>query len=226
MKILIIGCGRVGSGLALSLSRQGQMVTVVDQSPAAVERLGGTFAGQVVLGAAFDREALVQAGIERADGLAAVTGSDEVNFVVARVAKQMFHVPRVVVRIYDPRKADIYHRLGLQTINPITWGIHRIAELLSFSHLDTIVSLGSGEIDIIETDLPPLLAGRTVNELTLSGEIQVAAISRGGRTFLPTLGTVFQERDVVHLVVLASSLARLKKLLGVAHEARTLHQRA
>jgi trk system potassium uptake protein TrkA len=214
MKILIIGCGRVGSGLALNLGRQGQMVTVIDHDATALERLGGTFTGQVVLGSAFDREALAQAGIERADGLATVTGSDEVNFVIARAAKQIFRVPRVVARLYDPRKADIYRRLGLQTINPITWGIHRIAELLSFSHLDAIVSLGSGEIDIVETELPPLLVGRTVNELTLAGEIQVAAISRGGRTFLPTLGTVFQEGDMVHLVVLAASLARLKKLLG------------
>jgi trk system potassium uptake protein TrkA len=214
MKILIIGCGRVGSGLALSLSRQGHTVTVIDRAPTALERLGGAFTGQVVLGSAFDREALIQAGIERADGLAAVTGSDEVNFVIARAARRIFRVPRVVARLYDPRKADIYRRLGVQTINPITWGIHRIAELLSFSHLDVIASLGSGEVDIVETELPPLLVGRTVNELTLAGEIQVAAISRGGRTLLPTLGTVFQEGDMVHLVVLAASLTRLKKLLG------------
>jgi len=214
MKILIIGCGRVGAGLALSLSRQGETVTVIDQAPNALQRLGETFRGRAMLGSAFDRETILQAGIERADGLAAVTGSDEVNFVIGRLARRMFQVPRVVVRLYDPRKADIYRRLGLQTINPVTWGIQRIAELLSFSHLDTVMSLGSGEVDLVETELPLLLAGRTVNELTLSGEIQVAAVSRGGKTFLPTLGTVFQEGDVVHLVVLAASSARLKKLLG------------
>lgn len=214
MKIFIIGCGRVGSGLALNLSQQGHLVTVLDQDSVALDRLGGTFKGQILRASAFDRDALLQGGIERQDGLAAVTGSDEVNFVIARLAKQIFHVPRVVARMYDSRKAAIYRRLGLQTINPITWGIHRIAELLSFSHLDAVHSLGNGEIDLVETELPFLLVGRTVNELTLSGEIQVAAISRGGRIFLPTLGTVFQEGDVVHLVVLASSAGRLKKLLG------------
>lgn len=214
MKMLIIGCGRVGSGLALQLSRQGHSVAVIDHASTAFERLGGGFTGQVVHGAAFDREALLQAGIERTDGLAAVTGSDEVNFVIAHTAKQMFHVPRVVARLYDPRKADLYRRLGLQTINPMTWGIQRIVELLSFSHLDALVSLGSGEIDIIETELPPLLVGRTVNELTLAGEIHVVAISRSGRTFLPTLGTVFQQGDVAHLAVLAASSSRLAKLLG------------
>lgn len=214
MKMLIIGCGRVGSGLALHLTRQGHNVAVIDHASTAFERLGGAFTGQVVLGAAFDREALRHAGIERTDGLAAVTGSDEVNFVIARAAKQLFHVPRVVARLYDPRKADLYRRLGLQTINPMTWGIQRIVELLSFSHLDAVVSLGSGEIDIIETELPPLLVGRTVNELTLAGEIHVVAISRSGRTFLPTLGTVFQKGDVAHIAVLASSSTRLTTLLG------------
>ena len=214
MKIIIIGCGRVGSGLALSLSHRGHTVTVIDKDPLALEGLSSAFQGRIMHGSAFDRDVLLTAEIELADGLAAVTGNDEVNFVSARLAKQIFHVPRVVARLYDPRKAEIYRRLGLQTINPITWGIHRLAELLSFSHLDSILSLGSGEVDIVETEAPLLLAGRTVNELTLAGEIQVAAITRGGKTFLPTLGTVLQEGDIVHLVVLASSADRLKKLLG------------
>lgn len=214
MKIIIIGCGRVGSGLALSLSHRSHTVTVIDKDPSALEGLGSAFQGRTVHGGAFDRDVLLKAEIERADGVAAVTGSDEVNFVSARLAKQIFRVPRVVTRLYDPRKAEIYRRLGLQTINPITWGIHRLAELLSFSHLDTILSLGSGEVDLIETEVPSLLTGRTVNELTLAGEIQVTALTRGGKTFLPTLGTVFQVGDVVHLVVLASSADRLKKLLG------------
>ncbi|MBI3302419.1 MAG: TrkA family potassium uptake protein [Deltaproteobacteria bacterium] len=213
MKIIIIGCGRVGAGLAQALNQRGHAVTVVDRDPVTFERLGAAFKGQTVAGGGFDRDVLLQAGIERADGLAAVTGSDEANAVIARLARQVFRVPRVVARLYDPRKAEIYRRLGLQTINPVTWGIHRIAELLCYSHLDTILSLGSGEVDIVEAELPPLLAGRTVNEVTLAGEIQVAAISRGGKTFLPTLGTVFQEGDLLHLVVLAASADRLKALL-------------
>jgi trk system potassium uptake protein TrkA len=214
MKIIILGCGRVGSGLALNLSDRGHTITVIDKDPLALESLSAAFQGRTLQGGAFDRDVLLQAEIERADALAAVTGSDEVNFVSARLAKQIFHVPRVVARLYDPRKAEIYRRLGLQTINPITWGIHRLAELLSFSHLDSILSLGSGEVDIVEAEAPLLLTGRTVNELTLAGEIQVAAITRGGTTFLPTLGAVLQEGDIVHLVVLASSTDRLKKLLG------------
>jgi trk system potassium uptake protein TrkA len=215
MKIIIIGCGRMGAGLARTLSLRGHAVTVVDNDPAAFERLGPAFKGQTVVGIGFDRDVLLQAGIERADGLAAVTASDEANVVAARIASQVFRVPRVVARVYDPHKAEIYQRLGLQTIAPVTWGIHQIADLLCYSPLDTVLSLGSGEVDLVKTEIPPLLAGRTVNELTVPGEIRVVAISRGGTTFLPTLGTVFQNGDLVHLVVLAASADRLRALLGL-----------
>jgi trk system potassium uptake protein TrkA len=189
-------------------------VTVVDREITAFERLGSRFTGQTVLGAALDREVLLQAGIERADGLAAVTGSDDTNVVIARLARQVFRVPRVVARLHDPRHAEVYHQLGIQTITPLTWGIQRLSELLCYTHLTTTLSLGSGEVDLVEVELPYLLAGRTVNEITLLGEIHVAAISREGRTFLPTLGTVFREGDRVHLVVQGSSAARLTALLG------------
>src|SRR6266545_5101665 len=179
MKLIIIGCGRVGAGLAQALSQRGHVVTVVEKDLVMCERLGFTFKGRIVNGDGFDREVLLQAGIERADGLAAVMGSDDVNIITARLARQLFQVPRVVARLYDPRKAEVYQRLGLQTINPVTWGINRIAELLCYSHLDTILSLGSGEVDLVEVEVPALLVGRRVTDVTLSGEIQVVAISRG-----------------------------------------------
>jgi len=216
MKIMIIGCGRMGAGLAQTLNLGGHGVTVVDKDPTAFERLGPAFKGQTVVGIGFDRDVLLRAGIERADGLAAVTASDEANVVAARLASQVFRVPRVVARLYDPRKAEIYRRLGLQTISPITWGVHQIADLLSYSPLDVVLSLGSGEVDLVEVEIPLLLVGRTVNELTAPGEIQVVAISRGGMTFLPTRGTVFQAGDLIHLAVLAASADRLKALLALA----------
>jgi trk system potassium uptake protein TrkA len=214
MKSMIIGCGRVGAGLAQRLRQRGQVVIVVDQEATAFECLGPHFTGQTVLGTGLDRDVLLQAGIERVDGLAAVTGSDDTNVVLARLARQVFRVPRVVARLHDPRHAEVYRQLGIQTITPLTWGIQRLSEILCYTHLNTTLSLGSGEVDLVEVELPHLLAGRTVNELTLLGEIQVAAISREGRTFLPTLGTVFREGDRVHLLVLGSSAARLTALLG------------
>ena len=215
MKIIVIGCGRMGAGLAQTLSLQGHAVTVVDVDPAAFNRLGPAFKGNTIAGSAVDRETLLAAGMERADGLAAVTASDEANVVAARLAMQVFRVPRVVARLYDPRKAEIYRRLGLHTITPVTWGIHRMAELLCYSRLDTVASLGSGEVDVVEVEVPPLLVGRTVTELTVAGEAQVVSISRAGKTFLPTLATVFHKGDLVHVVVLVSSADRLRKLLGL-----------
>lgn len=214
MQFIVIGCGRVGAGLTQNLSQRGHTVTIVDRDPVAFTRLGTVAHVSMVTGESFNRAVLVQAGIGRADGLAAVTGSDETNLVTARLARRVFHVPRVVARLYDPRKAEVYRQLGVETITPIAWGMQRMAELLCYSQLHTLVSLGNGAVDMVEVELPTLLAGRTVSELTLSGEIHVAALSRAGRTWMPTLGAVLQEGDVLHLAVLATSIERLKSLLA------------
>ena len=215
MKIVVFGCGRMGSGLAMALSFRRHNVTVVDVEAAAFERLGGNFPGRTVRGSAVDRETLVAAGVERADGVAAVTGTDEANGICARMAMQAFRVPRVVARLYDPHKADVYRHLGVQTVTPVTWAVHRIADLLCYFHLDTVISLGSGEVDIVETEIPPLLVGRTVPELRVPGEIRVVAITREGRTFLPTDGTLFCKGDRLHIALLGASSDRLRALLGL-----------
>ena len=213
MRIIIVGCGRLGSGLAQTLGLQHHAVTVVDNDPLAFERLGPNFRGQTVLGVGFDRDVLLKAGIERADCVAAVTASDDANVVTARMASQVFHVPKVIARLYDPRKAEIYKRLGLATVSPITWGINHIADLICYSPLETVVSLGS-EVDIIQAEAPPLLVGRTVRDLTVLGEIHVVSITRGGATFLPTQSTAFQDGDLLHLAVLSTAAERLKELLA------------
>ena len=166
-------------------------------------------------GSAVERETLVAAGVERADGVAAVTATDEANEICARMAMQAFRVPRVVARLYDPLKADVYRHLGVQTVTPVTWAVHRMADLLCYSHLDTVISLGSGEVDIVETEIPPLLVGRTVPELRVPGEIRVVAITREGRTFLPTDGTLFCKGDRLHIALLGASSDRLRTLLGL-----------
>jgi len=214
MKILIIGCGRVGAGLAQTLVLRSHSVCVVDRDPLAFKKLGEKFKGKTVLGIGFDRDILLKAGIERADGLAAVTSSDEANVVAARIARDIFHVPRVVARLYDVRQAEIYRRLGLQTIAPTSWGINRIADLLLYSPLDVIFSFGSGEVELVETEVPNLLFGKTVRDLTVLGEFHVVAVTRGNKTFLPTLGTILKEGDTLHLAVLTSSTNRLTELLG------------
>lgn len=213
MKILIIGCGRVGAGLAKTLVSRGQSVTVVDTDPLAFEKLGAHFRGQTIVGVGFDREVLLRAGIERADGVAAVTASDEANVIASRIAQDIFRVPKVVARLYDVRQAEIYARLGIQTIAPTGWGINRIADLLLYSQLEAVFSIGD-DVELVATEISPLLAGKTVRDLTMSGEIHIVSITRANKSFLPTLETIFRAGDVLHLVVLPASVNRLKELLG------------
>ena len=214
MRILIIGCGRVGAGLAKTLMGRSHSITIIDKDPLAFDKLGAKFKGQTVLGVGFDREVLLKAGIERADGVAAVTSSDEANVVASRIARDFFHVPRVVARLYDVRQAEIYRRLGIHTIAPTGWGINRIADLLLYSPLETVFGLGSGEVELVAAEVPRLMVGKTVRDLTVVGEIHIVSITRANKTFLPTLGTIFREEDLLYLAVLTTSTNRLKELLG------------
>ena len=212
MKTIIIGCGRVGSELARTLSLRGQQVTVIDKDPEAFIRLGKNFKGHTVTGLGFERAVLLQAGIEKADALAAVTASDAANVVVARIAKQFFNVPRVAARVYDPRTAEIYQRLGLSIISPVRIGVDLLARTLSFSNNDVVQSLGVGDIKLVDVDVHSLLEGKSVKTITIAGEIRVVAITRKNKTFLPDDKSALHSGDILHLAVLSSSMDRLKSL--------------
>jgi trk system potassium uptake protein len=214
MRFIVTGCGRTGAGLARQLDAAGHEVVVIDIDETAFDRLGPSFHGITVLGVGFDRTVLEQAAIERADGLATVTGNDEVNAVVARLAARVFHVPKVVARLHDPLKAEIYRRLGVQVVAPVGWSIHRTADLLTFAQAGVLVSLGSGQVDLVEAEAPPLLDGRTAAEVTVDGEVLPVALSRSGRTFIPTSTTTIHAGDILHLAVVGASRHRLESLIG------------
>src|SRR5262249_47115629 len=119
--VVVVGCGRVGSELAGTLEKSGHTVAVIDKNPNAFRRLPPGSAGQRVVGFGFDRDNLVEAGIERAGAVAAVTNGDNSNILVARIARETFGIGRVVARIYDPRRAVIYQSLGIPTVAPGAW---------------------------------------------------------------------------------------------------------
>jgi trk system potassium uptake protein TrkA len=215
VRFVVIGCGRWGASLATTLVERRHEVAVVDIEPDAFVRLSSTLACDRIAGSGLDREVLERAGIGRASGLAAVTFSDEVNIVVARAARDVLRVPKVVARLQDPRKAQIYRRLGIETISTVDWGVHRIADLLAYSSLEVTVSIGHGGVDVVDVEVPYLLVGRAVAELGIVGEAQVIALSRAGRTFLPTPGTLFQAGDRAHVVLHASAIQRFKRMLAV-----------
>ncbi|MHB0977753.1 MAG: potassium channel family protein [Candidatus Aquicultorales bacterium] len=213
MKILIMGCGRVGAQLARVLSLEGQTVTVIDKNPTAFERLGEAFSGKTVTGVGFDRDVLIGAGVNEADAFVAVTNGDNHNMVGALAAKTRFGVPQVVARVYDPAREPVYQHLGIQTISPTSWAANKIRSMVLHRGLVRHMSFGNGETELLEGQVPYKLAGHTVADLNVAGDIMVVCVVRYGKPFIPTSGTVFREGDGLQIVATVSAVARLKKML-------------
>jgi len=212
MHVVIMGCGRAGSRLARRLERQGHSVAVIDKDPTSFHLLDVNFKGRVVPGIGFDSEVLVEAGIERADAFIAVSSGDNSNIVSSVIAKDVFHVPKVVTRIYDPRRAMIYRRFGIPTVAPVQWGVNKIFDLLFAQRSFSRDTFGSGEVELMEFDLPSNLAGRRVGDFEVPGEVHVAAIERFGEALLPVAGSTFQEGDKVMVLVQRTAIEKYKKM--------------
>jgi trk system potassium uptake protein TrkA len=213
MQSIIVGCGRVGVMLAQLLELDGHQVTVVDKNPTAFRKLGSGFRGRTVPGIGFDRDVLREAGIERADGFAAVTSGDNSNFIAATVARDTFRVPIVVARIYDPQREQIYRRLGIRTISSTAWGAHKIKRMLLSSDLHGTQELGNGEVQVMQARVSGLIAGRPVRDLVYSGSVNVFAVVRGGQAFVPTQGTTLQEGDIIHMSVATNAVDKIEALI-------------
>jgi trk system potassium uptake protein TrkA len=216
MNVIVMGCGRVGEQLIRLLAAEGHQVVVIDYDARALDRLGPDFKGRRVKGVGFDQDVLIEAGIKETDAFAATSASDNVNIVAARIAHNIFQVPRVVARLYDPRRAEIYQRLGLQTISSTTWGAERIRELLTHSDLDPILTFGSGEICLLSIETPYHLIGKNTKQFSVPGEISIIAITRQGHSFLAMAGSEFHHGDLLHLAVSASAMDRLTDFLDLS----------
>jgi trk system potassium uptake protein TrkA len=210
-----MGYGRIGSQVAKLLTEQNHDVIIIDHDADADGRLGPNFKERIIRGPGFDHNILIQAGIKDAEAFVAASHSDNANIVAARIARSIFHVPRVVARLFDPIRAEIYQRLGLTTISPNNWGAERILQVLTHTELDVWDTFGRGEVSLIHMDAPPLLIGKTVNQLNVPGELMVISITRNELAFIPTTGTVFQDGDLLKLVVLSSAMERLEEMLGL-----------
>jgi trk system potassium uptake protein TrkA len=202
------------------MANDGHDVTVIDHRDTdAAARLGPDFKGRLISGLGFDRDILMEAGVERADVFVAASSSDNANIVAARIARNIFKVPRVITRLYDPRRAEIYQRLGLMTISTTTWGAERVYELATHTDLDVVYNFGRGEVCLVALEVPHNLIGRTVRDLNVIGEFNVASITRNDKAFLPSAGTEFREGDMIHITAQASSLGRLSDMLGLERRA-------
>jgi trk system potassium uptake protein len=212
--VVIVGCGRVGSSLALNLTGAGHTVAIIDKRPEAFTRLGPSFAGQAISGIGFDRDRLMEAGIERADAVAAVTSGDNSNIMIARVARETYGVDRVVARIYDPRRAAIYQRLGIPTVATVAWTTERVMRRILPDEPAVEWVDPSANVMLIERVVAAGWAGHPLHELELPGQMRVIAVSRLGEAQLPASDLVFQEGDVVYLAVAGDARASIDERLA------------
>ena len=205
-----MGCGRVGSTLALSLESQGHDVAVIDQNSSAFRRLGTTFEGKRVTGIGFDRDTLAEAGVENAYAFAAVSNGDNSNILAARVARETFGVELVVARIYDPGRAEVYQRLGIPTVATVRWTADQMLRRLLPQGSVPEHTDPSGRIVLAEVPLHHSWIGRPLTEIEDVAGARVAFLTRLGEGVLPHKDTVYQDGDLVHLVTATSSLATVE----------------
>jgi trk system potassium uptake protein TrkA len=209
LHVVVVGCGRVGSGLASILEDGGHTVAVVDKAQKAFRRLPEGYSGRTILGVGFDRDRLRDAGIEEAGALAAVTSGDNSNIMVARTAREVFGLERVVARIYDPRRAAIYERLGIPTIATVQWTTDRVMRRILPDAPSTEWTDPSATVVLVERPVSQSWAGRRLADLDVPGLARVAALSRLGVGQVPTPDLVTQEGDVVYMTVGADRIADL-----------------
>ncbi|MFJ9566211.1 potassium channel family protein [Streptomyces fuscichromogenes] len=213
MRVVIVGCGRVGATLAAQLTAENHDVRVVDRQPAAERLLPTGFPGAFHVGNGFGRAVLEAAGIEHADAFVAATSTDNTNIVSARTAKETYRVPVVLARVHDPRRADIYRELGIPAVSSVRWAVSRIHQMLLHRHLTPELAFGNGETLLVRSELPPYLAGRPVTGFDVDGEIRVVELTRAGCSLLPVHGLPAEPGDLVTFAVAATALGRLRGFL-------------
>ena len=209
MHVVVVGCGRVGSGLARILEDNGHSVAVIDKQSKAFRRLPEGFSGRTILGVGFDRDLLREAGIEEAGALAAVTNGDNSNIMVARTAREVFGLERVIARIYDSRRAVIYEKLGIPTIATVPWTTDRVLRRILPDIPATEWTDPSAGVVLVERPVAPSWAGRRLADLEVDGRARVAALSRLGVAQVPSPDLVAQEGDVLYVSVSDEHLAEL-----------------
>jgi trk system potassium uptake protein TrkA len=211
--VVVVGCGRVGSELAGTLEKDGHSVAVVDKNESAFRRLPQGFGGATVVGFGFDRDHLLEAGIDRAGALAAVTNGDNSNILTARIARENFGIERVVARIYDPRRALIYQRLGIPTVATVSWATDQVLRRLLPGEVKADWSDPSGKICVVERAMPAGWAGKKLAGLNEPGRFWLTAVTRLGAARIVDTGVVGQEGDVLTFTAATEAIDALTERL-------------
>ncbi len=212
-RIIVVGCGRLGSDLAFQLWRRDAEVTVLARDRFEWERLDKDFRGHLVEGDFLAEDTLHRAGIAEADALGAVTASDAVNAVLGHVARTVYRVPHVAVRNYEAEWRPMMEAFGLQMVSPVQWGAQRLAELLDPQPLRGVFCAGSGEVQVYELVVPPACIGWPVSEVNVPGHCQVVALTRSGRAIIPPADERLESGDVLYLSATESGYQALRERL-------------
>lgn len=215
--VIVVGCGRVGAELALELVEAGHDVALVDKDARAFRRLPASWGGRNIVGFGFDRDTLEEADVAQAGALAAVTSGDNSNILTARIAREVYSIPQVVARIYDPRRALVYQRLGIPTVATVTWTVDQaMRRLFPDRPLSEATEWAdpTGSVLLVERLAPARLAGRAVAELETVGDVRVVAVTRAGRARLAHRELLAQEGDVLLVAVAKSALPALEAHLA------------
>jgi trk system potassium uptake protein TrkA len=212
--IVIMGCGRVGSSLARSLEKRGHTVAVIDIDVDAFRRLGPDFSGRTVKGVGFDREVLLEAGVETADGFAAVSSGDNSNILSARVVRETFNVSNVVARIYDPGRAEVYERLGIPTVATVRWTADQVLRRLLPGGSEPHWRDPSGSVRLMEVHVDRGWVGRTVEQMEEAIDARIPFLFRLGTGMVPRARTVFQDGDLVYAAIEDTQLTSVETVLG------------
>ena len=215
---MIMGCGRVGSTLAHILEDNGHSVAIIDRDPQAFRRLRAGFRGRRVTGVGFDRDVLTEAGIESAAAFVAVSSGDNSNIISARVARETFGVDNVVARIYDPRRAEVYQRLGIPTVATVRWTADQILRRISPEGAEPLWRDPTGTVVLAEVPVHPSWIGTRVADLERAVGSRAAYINRMGEALVVADDTVIQEGDVLHVVAAGNDMDRINKVLTAAPE--------
>jgi trk system potassium uptake protein TrkA len=212
--IVIMGCGRVGAALALQLAPLDHTVSVIDQDSVAFRRLGDHFPGNTITGIGFDRETLIEAGIEQAGAFAAVSSGDNSNIIAARVARETFGVQRVVARIYDPKRAEVYERLGIPTVATVPWTSARLLKAVLGETTAEAWRDPSGAVALVAVTTNEGWIGKSISEFEAATGTRVAVLTRFGTGQLPRPSTLIQSGDMLHVVATDDRRAILHEIAG------------
>ena len=214
MKVVVVGAGRTGSALASRLDSEGHNVGVIDPDPSVRDRLPPSFKGPTLTGSGLSRALLEAAGVAEADALVALTGSDGVNVVAARAARDRYRVPRVVARLQHPDHAGLYASVDIVTVDPLRWAVNHLHHQLTHRHLAPEQSFGAGESVLVRSGIPDYLDGRGTADFDVDGEIRLVEITRRGHSLVPSRGSTLRRGDIVSFIVAARSMARLRGFLS------------